>query len=88
MTTRVDRGPGFGMPPPRTGNFLLDWITRVFLFVIHLERRFDPFFRPLLDRLLQGPLARLTTALINFRRKDEGLKIAAQVPFIGVRTTC
>ncbi len=78
MTGRADGGPGFGMPPPDTGSFLLDRIARTLLFVIHFERRFDPFVRPLLDRLLQGPLATLTTALINFRRKDEGLKIAEE----------
>lgn len=73
-----DPGPGFGLPPPDTGNVLLNLLARWSLFLIHLERRFDPFFRPLLDWLLRDPLARLTTALINLRRKDEGLAIAEE----------
>jgi hypothetical protein len=85
MTTEAERerrpsdaGPGFGLPPPDTGNVLLNLIARASLFLIHLERRFDPFFRPLFDRLLRDPLSRLTTALINLRRKDEGLAIAEE----------
>jgi hypothetical protein len=73
-----DRGPGFGLPPPDTGNVLLNAIARLLLFLIHVERRIDPFFRPLFDLILQGPLSRLVTALINFRRKDEGLALAEE----------
>jgi hypothetical protein len=40
--------------------------------LVHLERRFDPFFRPAFDALLRDPLASLTTALINMGRPDEG----------------
>jgi hypothetical protein len=43
-----------------------------------MERRIDPFVRPALDKLFRGPLARLVTALINWRRKDEGLKLAEE----------
>ena len=71
-------GPGFGLPPPNTGNVLLDLIARVGLFFIQLQRRFDPFVRPLLDRLLRGPLTALTTFLINLKRKDEGLGLAEE----------
>ena len=42
-------GPGFGLPPPATGNALLDGLARVMLFAIHVERRVDPFFRPAFD---------------------------------------
>ena len=45
-----------------------------------MERRIDPFMRPLFDAVLREPLARLTTALINWQRKDEGLKIAEERP--------
>ena len=45
---------------------------------VHLERRFDPIFRPAFDALLREPLANLTTALINMGRRDEGLKIAEE----------
>jgi hypothetical protein len=73
-----DPGPGFGLPPADTGNVLRNGIARVLLFLIHVERRLDPFFRPLFDKLLRGPLTSFTTALINVRRKDEGLAIAEE----------
>ncbi|NDZ16612.1 hypothetical protein C7T35_04150 [Variovorax sp. WS11] len=46
--------------------------------LLRLERRFDPFVRPAFDALLRDPLARLTTALINSRRPNEGLAIAQE----------
>jgi hypothetical protein len=46
----------------------------------HLERRIDPFFRPAFDALFQDLLARITTALINRRRPNLGLKIAEERP--------
>jgi hypothetical protein len=66
------------MPPPDTGNRLLDWISRALLFGIHLERRIDPFVRPLFDRLLRDRVARLVTWLINRKREDEGLALAEE----------
>jgi hypothetical protein len=45
---------------------------------VHLERRFDPFFRPAFDAVLRDPIATLTTALINMRRPNEHLKIAEE----------
>ena len=71
-------GPGFGLPPPDTGNRLLNGIARATMFLIHLERRFDPFVRPAFDAVLRGPLSRLVTALINRRRRDEGLGVAEE----------
>ena len=71
-------GPGFGLPPPDTGNVLLNLIARVGLVLIHVERRFDPFVRPLFDKLFRGPLTTLTTFLINLKRKDEGLGLAEE----------
>jgi hypothetical protein len=71
-------GPGFGLPGPDTGNALLNLVARVGLFFIQLERRFDPFVRPLFDRLLRGPLTTLTTFLINLRRRNEGLALAEE----------
>jgi hypothetical protein len=78
MASRSHPGPGFGFPPPDTGNFLLNWISRALILLIRVERRFDPFFRPLVDRILRDPLSRGVTALINLRRTDEGLKIAEE----------
>ena len=73
-----DPGPGFGLPPADTGNALLDWISGLLLFFIHVERRFDPFFRPGFDRLFRDRLSTLVTALINRKRKDEGLGLAEE----------
>jgi hypothetical protein len=73
-----DRGPGFGLPPPDTGNVLLNGISRLLLKLIQLERRFDPFFRPLFDRLFRERLSRFVTALINRKRTDEGLGLAEE----------
>jgi hypothetical protein len=62
-------GAGFGSPPADTGNLLLNWISRALMFFIHLDRRFDPFFRPAFDALFRGPLSALITGVINLRRK-------------------
>ena len=71
-------GPGYGLPPPQTGSALLNAISRAGTFAFHVERRFDPFFRPALDRVLRDRLERLVTALINSRREDDGLGIAEE----------
>ncbi len=66
------------MPRPNTGSALRNGISRFSTFLLQLERRFDPFFRPAFDALLQEPLTTLTTALINRKRPNEGLKIAEE----------
>ncbi len=66
------------VPSANTGSAVLNWISDTALFLVQLERRFDPFFRPALDAVLRDPLARLTTALINLQRPNEGLKIAEE----------
>ncbi len=78
MASSSNPGPGFGFPPPDTGNFLLNWISRALVGAIRIERRIDPFFRPLADKIFRDPLSRFVTALINKRRKDEGLGIAEE----------
>lgn len=75
---RSERGSGYGLPPPDTGSRVLNGISRALLFMIHLERRFDPFFRPAFDALLRDRLSRLVTALINRRRQDDGLGLAEE----------
>ena len=69
-------------PAPRadTGSVVLNWLADASTALLHLERRFDPFVRPAFDALLRDPLARGVTALINRRRRDEGLKIAEERP--------
>ena len=51
--------------------------------LMKLERRVDPFFRPALDAVLREPLAALVQALINLRRRDEGLRLAEEQPLPG-----
>lgn len=46
--------------------------------LMKLERRVDPFFRPALDALPREPLAAVVQALINLRRRNEGLRIAEE----------
>lgn len=41
--------------------------------VLHAERRFEPFFRPALNRLLREPTARIVQHFINRERPQEGL---------------
>jgi hypothetical protein len=78
MSRDAGPGPGQGIPPADTGNRLLDWISAALLFLIHVERRIDPFFRPAFDRILRGPVSRLLNWLINVQRKDEGLALAEE----------
>ena len=66
------------MPRANTGSVLLNWLSDTSTFLLHLERRFDPFFRPAFDALLRDRLTVLTTDLINKQRKNEGLKIAEE----------
>ena len=67
-------------PVPRadTGSALKNWLSDTLLALIQLERRFDPFIRPAFDTVLRDPLTRLTTALINAQRPDEGMKLAEE----------
>jgi hypothetical protein len=58
----------------------LNWLADASTALVHLERRFDPFFRPAFDAALRDALARLVTGLINRKRPNEGLKIAEEKP--------
>lgn len=53
-------------------------LSDFFTFALQFERRFDPFIRPAFDALLRDPIARWTTALINSKRPNEGLRIAEE----------
>ncbi|HQQ71566.1 MAG TPA: hypothetical protein PLL92_14815 [Alicycliphilus sp.] len=66
------------VPPANTGSAVLNWLSDTLLALVQLERRFDPFLRPAFDALLRDPLTRLTTALINAQRPNEGLQIAEE----------
>lgn len=67
-------------PVPRadTGSAVLNFIQNASMRAIQIQRRFDPWMRPLFDAVLKDPVERVTQALINWRRKDEGLKIAEE----------
>ena len=67
-------------PPADTGSALKNWIADSALLALQMERRIDPLFRPAFDAVLRDPIARLTTALINKRRPNEGLRIAEEKP--------
>jgi hypothetical protein len=73
-----DPGSGFGLPPADTGSALLDWLSGALLFLIHAERRVDPFFRPGFDAVLRATLSTFVTKLINMKRGDEGFGIAEE----------
>ena len=69
---------GYGLPPAHTGVRLLDWLDNVSTYFVHLERRFDPFFRPAFDAVSRQFFTNMITTLINLNRKDEGLKLAEE----------
>ena len=81
----TDRGPGSGDAAGRREATagLLKAFHDAALRVMKLERRIDPFFRPALDAVLREPLARLVQALVNRRRRDEGLRLAEERPLPG-----
>ena len=66
------------VPPSNTGSALLDWISDTSLRLLQLQRRIDPWIRPAFDAVLRDPIAHLTTALINWQRPNEGLKLAEE----------
>lgn len=66
------------IPPPDAGSAFLNWVSNITLFLLQMERRFDPWVRPAFDAVLRDPIARLVTALINLQRPNEGLKIAEE----------
>jgi hypothetical protein len=65
-------------PKANTGSALRNFISDSGMALLRLERRIDPFVRPAFDAVLRDPLARFTTALINSRRPNQGLKIAEE----------
>src|SRR5260370_15325647 len=75
---RSNSNKSYGLPPADTGVWLLNWIANASTFLVHLERRFDPFFRRAFDSLFRQFLTNVTTALINMRRKNEGFKLAEE----------
>ncbi len=54
------------------------FVHRIFMAILHFERRFDPFFRPAWDAILREPSAAILQWLINLRRCNEHLALAAE----------
>jgi hypothetical protein len=48
------------------------------MFVLHVERHFDPFFRPVFDAIFRAPSTAMVQFLVNLQRKDEHLAIAEE----------
>jgi hypothetical protein len=56
----------------------LRWLHKILVFLLHVERRFEPFFRRGLNRLTRPASAAFIQWTINFGRKDEGLDLAEE----------
>lgn len=54
------------------------WLHRGFEIGLHVERRFDPFFRPGFDALFRWPLTRLVNFTINLTRSRDVPPIAGE----------
>jgi hypothetical protein len=76
----VTLNPDRPIPKANTGSAFWNGVANLSTSLVHLERRFDPFFRPAFDALLRDRLASLVTALINRSRPNEGLEIAEEKP--------
>jgi hypothetical protein len=48
------------------------------MFLLHVERRFDPFFRPVFNALFRAPSTSMIQFLVNLSRKDEHLALAEE----------
>ena len=59
-------------------NRILKFIHNILLKLLHIERRLEPFFRPIMNRLLREPSAALIQLLINWRRKNDQLGLAEE----------
>ena len=79
----VPSNPDRPIPKANTGSALLNWFNNASIALVHLERRFDPIFRPAFDALLRDPIAKLTTALINAQRPNEHLALGEERLFPG-----
>jgi hypothetical protein len=74
----IQLNPDRPIPKTNTGSGILNWVGDMSTTLVHIERRFDPLFRPLFDAVLRDPLTTVATALINMGRTNEGLKIAEE----------
>lgn len=80
--TAVQGGPGMNAASG-TASTLEKTVHGVLEAMTHLERRFEPFFRPRVNALLREPSAWLIQTLINLQRRNEGLRLAEERPLPG-----
>jgi hypothetical protein len=57
---------------------VLKILNSVLMFALHLERRFEPWFRPAFDRHFRDAMAAEIQFLINLGRKNDGLRLAEE----------
>lgn len=57
---------------------ILKFIHNILLQLLHIERRLEPWFRPLMNRLFREPSARAIQFMINLWRRDRGLQLAEE----------
>ncbi len=76
----IQSNPDRPIPKSNTGSAILNWMSDASTALVHLERRFDPFFRPAFDAILRDALASVVTAMINWRRTNEAVAIAQEKP--------
>ena len=74
----MNANPDRPVPRANTGSALLNALADGLTALVHLERRFDPWVRPVFDATLRDPIANVITALINSQRPNEGLKLAEE----------
>ena len=46
------------MPRANTGSRFLNWVSNTTMFLLQMERRIDPWLRPIFDATLRDPVAR------------------------------
>ena len=74
----MSSNPDRPIPKANTGSAFLNLVADFSTSLVHLERRFDPFFRPAFDTLLRDRIASVVTGMINRKRADERLKLAEE----------
>src|SRR3954447_27062382 len=66
------------MPRANTGSRFLNCVSDATMFLLQMERRIDPWLRPIFDATLRDPIARIVTKLMNRNRNDDRLELAEE----------
>ena len=73
-TRAMNSNASHPLPRANTGSAVKNWVSNTLVFLVQMERRIDHWIRPPFDFLFRDLTARVVTALINSKRKDEGLE--------------